>query len=187
MLTDSKIVELYLARDESAIKETELKYGFRLRNIAGNILGDWETARECENDAYLEAWRLIPPHEPRDYLFAFVGRIVRHIALNVCKRNSRQKRYAVYCELTQEMQECIPADSDIQARLDAAFLKELIEEFLESCPPQQQNVFVRRYWYFDSVAHIAEAYGFSQSKVKTMLFRLRADLKEHLKKGGYFV
>ena len=105
-MNDNEIVELYLSRNEEAINQTAQKYGSRLRNIANSILNDRETAKECENDAYLETWELIPPHEPRNYLFAFVGRIVRHIALNVCKKNSRQKRYAMYCELTQEMLEC---------------------------------------------------------------------------------
>ena len=94
-MNDNEIVELYLSRNEEAINQTAQKYGSRLRNIANSILNDRETAKECENDAYLETWELIPPHEPRNYLFAFVGRIVRHIALNVCKKNSRQKRYAM--------------------------------------------------------------------------------------------
>ena len=186
-MDDNEIVELYLSRDEDAIAQTAKKYGFRLRNIANNILNDMETSKECENDAYLEAWELIPPHEPRNYLFAFVGRIVRHIALNVCKKNSRQKRYAMYCELTQEMHECIPADNDIEAEIEANLLSSAIDDFLEACTKEQQNVFVRRYWYFDSISQIAKAYGFSQSKVKTMLFRMRSGLKKHLEKGGYYV
>ena len=184
-MNDNEIVELYLSRNEEAINQTAQKYGSRLRNIANSILNDRETAKECENDAYLETWELIPPHEPRNYLFAFVGRIVRHIALNVCKKNSRQKRYAMYCELTQEMQECIPAKNDIEAEVEEKYLSSLIDEFLETCTEEQQNVFVRRYWYFDSISQIAKTYGFSQSKVKTMLFRMRSELKNHLEKGGY--
>ena len=186
-MDDNEIVELYLSRSEDAIDQTAQKYGSRLRSIAYSILNDRETAEECENDAYLETWNLVPPHEPRNYLFAFVGKIVRHLALNVCKKNNRQKRYAVYCELTQEMQECIPAGNDIESEMDIKYLSSLIDEYLESCSEEQQNVFVRRYWYFDSVAQIAKAYGFSQSKVKTMLFRMRSELKKHLVKGGYDV
>lgn len=186
-MNDNEIVELYLSRNEDAINQTAQKYGSRLRNIANSILNDRETAKECENDAYLETWELIPPHEPRHYLFAFVGRIVRHIALNVCKKNSRQKRYALYCELTQEMQECIPAKDDIEAEMEAKYLSSLIDEFLETCTEEQQNIFVRRYWYFDSISQIAKTYGFSQSKVKTMLFRMRSKLKKHLVGGGYDV
>ena len=186
-MDDNEIVEFYLSRNEDAIDQTAQKYGSRLRSIAYSILNDRETAEECENDAYLETWNLVPPHEPRNYLFAFVGKIVRHLALNVCKKNNRQKRYAVYCELTQEMQECIPAGNDIESEMDIKYLSSLIDEYLESCSEEQQNVFVRRYWYFDSVAQIAKAYGFSQSKVKTMLFRMRSELKKHLVKGGYDV
>lgn len=186
-MNDNEIVELYLSRNEDAIDQTAQKYGSRLRNIANRLLNDRETAKECENDAYLETWELIPPNEPRNYLFAFVGRIVRHIALNVCKKNSRQKRYAMYCELTQEMQECIPAKNDIEAEVEEKYLSSLIDEFLETCTEEQQNVFVRRYWYFDSISQIAKTYGFSQSKVKTMLFRMRSDLKKRLEEGGYDV
>ena len=184
-MDDNKIVELYLLRNEEAINQTAQKYGSRLRNIANSILNDKETAKECENDAYLETWKLIPPHEPGNYLFAFVGRIIRHIALDVCKKNKRQKRYAVYCELTQEMQECIPAANDTEAETELRYLGRLIDFFLKNCTEEQQNVFVRRYWYFDSVSQIAETFGFSQSKVKTMLFRLRLGLKKHLEEGGY--
>lgn len=184
-MEDDKIVELYLSRNEEAIVQTEKKYGAGLRSIAYHILHDRETAKECENDAYHETWKLIPPHEPRNYLFAFVGRIVRHLALNICRQNRRQKRYAVYCELTKEMQECIPAGNDIEAEVLADDLVSVIDAFLENCSKEQQNVFVRRYWYFDRVSEIARAYGFSQSKVKTMLFRMRADLKTYLEKEGY--
>ena len=103
-MDDNAIVELYLSRNEEAIDRTSEKYGVQLRNIANNILNDIETAKECENDAYLETWNLIPPHEPRNYLFAFIGKIIRHISINECIKNRRQKRYALFCELTKEME-----------------------------------------------------------------------------------
>ena len=186
-MDDDRIVELYLARNEEAITETAQKYGAKLRGVAYRILNDRETAEECENDAYRETWNRIPPHEPRSYLFAFVGRIVRHIALNECRKNQRQKRYAVYCELTDEMQECVPAAQDVEAEIEAKELSGLINAFLNECPEEQRRVFVRRYWFFDPVSEIAERYGFTQSKVKTMLFRMRAELKQYLEKGGYAV
>ncbi len=186
-MEDGDIVELYLSRNEAAIKETAIKYGQRLRNMAQSIVDDRETAGECENDTYLEAWNLIPPHEPRNYLFAFLGRIIRNIALNVCKKNARQKRYARYCELTQEMEECLPAANNTEAEIEAKELTGLINRFLETCTEDQQTVFVRRYWYFEPVADIAEACGFSQAKVKTMLFRMREGLKRYLEEGGYSV
>ena len=186
-MDDSKIVELYLSRNESAISQTAQKYGLKLRRIADSILNNMASAEECENDTYLEAWNRIPPNEPRTYLFAFLGKITRHLAIDECRKNTGQKRYALYCELTQEMQECIPAKNDIEAEVEAKYLSSLIDEFLETCTEEQQNVFVRRYWYFDSISQIAKTYGFSQSKVKTMLFRMRSDLKKHLEEGGYDV
>ena len=186
-MDDEQIVALYLARNEEAILRTAQKYGARLRSIAYRILNDRETAEECENDAYQKTWELIPPNEPKNYLFAFVGRIVRHLALNECARNKRQKRYAVYCELTREMQECIPAAQNVEAEIEASDLCRLINAFLGTRTEEQRNVFVRRYWYFDPVSEIADAYGFSLSKVKTMLFRMRADLKDYLEKEGYSV
>lgn len=184
-MDDSKIVELYLSRNEEAISQTANKYGARLRNIAKNILSDNGIAEECENDSYLKAWNLIPPNEPRDYLFAFMGKIVRHIAIDRCKNEKRLKRYAIYCELTQEMQECIPADTSPEKEYEAEYLSGLIDVYLKKCSKEQRNVFVRRYWYFESVSEISHKYGFSQSKVKTMLFRMREQLKEYLIKGGY--
>lgn len=186
-MNDSEIVELYLSRNEDAINQTAIKYGARLRSLANRILDDLEGAKECENSAYFEAWKSIPPCEPRDYLFPFVGRIVRHLALDAYRREHRQKRKAIYCELTQEMQECIPAGNNTEAEIEAGVLSRLINEFLETCTQEQQNVFIRRYWYFDPVAEIAASYGFSESKVKTMLFRLREELKKKLEKGGFDV
>ena len=94
-MEDRQIVDLYLARDEEAIKRTSEKYGARIRNIANGILGDMQSAEECENDTYLEAWNRIPPHEPHDYFFPFLGKIVRGIAVNRYKAGLRSKRHAV--------------------------------------------------------------------------------------------
>ena len=113
-MDDAKIVDLYLARDESAISHTADKYGTRLRQIANHILDDRESAEECENDTYFEAWNRIPPHEPRTYLFAFLGRIARHLAIDVCRRNTSQKRKALFCELTAEMEECVSDGNNVE-------------------------------------------------------------------------
>ena len=186
-MDDSRIVELYLSRDEAAIAQTSQKYGIRLRRIAQNVLSDKETAEECENDAYLQTWNLIPPNEPRTYLFAFVGKIVRHLAIDRLRHDSRQKRSALYCELTDEMQECIPGSGDVSQEFDAKELSESINSFLESCSAEQRNIFVRRYWYFDPVNEICAKYSLPQSKVKTTLFRMREKLRKHLADGGFNV
>lgn len=184
-MDDAKIVELYLARNESAISQTAQKYGSKLRRIANNILNNPESAEECENDTYFEAWNRIPPHEPRTFLFAFLGKIIRHLAIDVCRRSSSQKRRALFCELTQEMQECIPGKSDVEREVETRALSRTIDAFLETCSEEQRNVFVRRYWFLDTISEICKRYGYSQGKVKTMLFRMRERLRIHLEKEGY--
>ncbi len=186
-MDDNKIVELYLSRDESAVKETIAKFGKRLRTLAYGIVCDKLTAEECENDTYLQAWKSIPPHEPRSYLYAFLARITRHIALNCCRERSRLKRNAFICELSAEMEQCIPAPDDVECRMGDMELAEVINEFLRSLSNEKRNIFVRRYWYLDSVSDISRRYGVSESKVKTTLFRCRGELREHLEKEGYTI
>ena len=181
-MDDNDIVELYLQRDEKAIRRTMEKYGSRLRALAYGIVKDRGTAEECENDSYTEAWNTIPPHEPRTYLYPFLARITRHIALNCCRDRSRLKRSALICELSEEMEACIPAPDDTECRLDAAALREAINGYLRGLDDEKRNIFLRRYWYLDSVADISARYGLSQSKVKTTLFRCRNGLREHLEK-----
>ncbi len=186
-MDDPTIVELYLSRDESAIYQTSQKYGSKLRRIAFGILNDSASAEECENDTYLEAWNLIPPNEPRNYLFAFLGKITRHLAIDVCRKNSSQKRHALYCELTREMGECIPGKDDVEEAVDLDALSRTISAFLSGCTEEQRCVFVRRYWFFDTIPEISGRYGYSQSKVKTMLYRMRTGLRDYLLKEGYTV
>ena len=151
-MNDNEIVELYLARNEDAINQTAIKYGTRLRNIAFRIVDDSETAEECENSAYFETWKSIPPYEPREYLFAFVGRIIRHVALDTYRMNNRQKRLALYCELTQEMQECIPADNDTEAEIEADFLSTYIDEFLKMADSSFQKMLNHMHYYAERIA-----------------------------------
>ena len=184
-LDDNKIVELYLQRDETAIKQITEKYGSRLRSLAYGIVNDLQTAEECENDTYVESWNAIPPHEPRNYLYAFLARITRHISLNCCRDRSRLKRSAFIGELSAEMEQCIPAPDDVECRIDDMALSDAINGFLSKLDEGKRNVFVRRYWYLDSVVAISKHYALSESKVKTTLFRCRNQLREHLEKGGY--
>lgn len=184
-MDDTVIVDLYLSRDETAIRHTTEKFGPRLRSLAYAIVQDCQTAEECENDTYWEAWKAIPPHEPRRYLYNFLACITRHLSLDVCRRRDRLKRKAFVCELSAEMEECIPAPDDVECRLDEKTLARLLNEFLAALPPEKRNIFVRRYWYLDPVADIAKRYSLSQSKVKTTLFRCRNQLRDRLKKEGF--
>lgn len=186
-MEDSKIVDLYLERDESAINHTRNKYGQRLQHMAFGIIRDHGSAEECENDTYLEAWNRIPPNEPRSYLFAFLGKIVRHLAIDVCRKEEAKKRSAEFCELTKEMQECIPAGKDVEQEVELDVLSEIINEYLKNCSELKRKVFVRRYWFFESVREISKRYGYSESKVKMILLRMREELRSMLEKEGYSI
>lgn len=186
-MEDRKIVELYLQRDETAITQTADKYGTRLRSVANNLLEDLYAAEECENDTYLQAWNSIPPHTPFDYLFAYLARITRHLALDSCRTRSRKKRDAVLVELTHEMNEVLADTEDVESQMDARALGAAISAFLYRLPQQQRDIFLRRYWYFDSVAVIARRFMVSESKVKTTLFRIRNQLREYLEKEGFAI
>ncbi len=182
---DNEIVELYLLKDEAAIMHTTEKYGHRLRALAYGIVADSRTAEECENDTYMEAWNLIPTNEPRNYLYAFLARIIRHISLNCCRSRSRLKRRAYICELSTELEQCIPAPNDTSCSIDDIVFGEIINNFLASLDKEKRNIFVRRYWYLDSISSISNYFPLSESKVKTTLFRCRNKLKKYLEKEGY--
>ncbi|MGE4484107.1 MAG: RNA polymerase sigma factor, partial [Oscillospiraceae bacterium] len=184
-LEDDKIVELFLRRDEAAIEHTSQKYGARLRSLALGIVADLPTSEECENDTYMEAWSMIPPHEPKTYLYAFLARITRHISLNCCRSRSQLKRSALITELSDEMEQCIPSSDDTAYQVDGILLGELVSKYLRTLPKEKRNVFLRRYWYLDSVSDISKRFSMSESKVKMMLLRSRNDLHQHLEKEGY--
>ena len=183
-MEDERIVELYLLRDEAAIRQTAEKYGRRLNALSYGIVRERECAEECENDTYLEAWNRIPPHEPRSYLYAFLARITRHISLNCCRDRSRLKRSAFLCELSEELEQCIPAPDDAAARVEDTVLGEALDRFLAGLSEEKRGIFVRRYWYLDSVAEIAERFSLPEGTVKTTLARCRSRLREQLEKEG---
>ena len=186
-MEDNKIVELYLSRDETAIMQTSEKFGNRLRSLAYGIVRDCHTSEECENDTYMEAWNAIPPYEPRNYLYAFLARITRHISLNCCRKRSRLKRNAFICELSAEMEQCIPSPNDAERLIDDMALSEALNGFLSTLNEEKRNIFIRRYWYLDSIADISKRFALSASKVKTTLFRCRQQLRVYLEKEDYTV
>ena len=186
-MKDSNIVELYLKRDETALELTQAEYGRRMLGLASKLVNDAGAAEECVNDAYLKAWNSIPPNEPYGYLAEYLLRITRQLALNRVRKDSAAKRSAVITELTLEMEQCLPIEIDMTEGLEARELMDEINSFLAGLPKQKRDVFVARYWFCDAVADISAHTGFSQSKVKTMLFRLRAELRDRLEKKGYTV
>ncbi len=184
-MEDVKIIELYFERNEDAILYTSEKYGRRLFNISKGIVQDNETAEECENDTYSAAWNCIPPKEPKEHFFAFLAKIIRNISINFCRKQHTLKRSAYICELSSEMEECIPAPDNCQCRIDDIAFAEAINGFLSTLSSEKRSMFLRRYWYLDSVSDIAENFGFTESKVKSSLYRIREELRKYLIKEGY--
>ncbi len=186
-MDDIKIVEMYLKREEEAIKFTSDKYGARLKKLAYTIVNDIQTAQECENDTYLQAWKLIPPNEPRDYFYPFLARIIRHISLNCCREKSALKRSAYICELSDEMQECLPAAQNVEETINKMLLGEAINGFISTLNEEKRNIFLRRYWFMDSIEEISNRYEISKSKVKTILYRIRKQFRRFLEKEDYMI
>ena len=184
-IEDGIIVDRFIARDEKAIFFTSEKYGKQLRSIANHICNDNDVAEECENDTYLRAWNSIPPHEPRTYFFAFLAKITRNIALDRYKESNRLKRSATMVELTLELSEMTASPYDTALDAESRELCRCINSYLRTLQEEKRNVFLRRYWYMDSIAEVAKNLGISEGKVKTILFRVRNGLKKYLKKEGY--
>lgn len=178
MLDDKEIIDLYFERDENAVRETMTNYNGRLLRFAMRFLSDERDAEECVNDTYARAWNTIPPNRP-DNLFAYLATLCRNAALDVIKKNTAQKRSAQLVELTQEMNECIPDNSNITDERSEE-IAECINGFLATLPKDKRAVFLGRYWYNEPIAEIAKRTGFSQSKVKTMLHRMREDLRKYI-------
>ena len=186
-MEDKQIVELYLNRDEEAIKQTQIKYGGYCYSIANNILGNNEDCQEVLNDTYLSTWNAIPPHKPT-ILSTFIGKITRRLSLNKYRDKNAKKRGGGEITLSfDELAECIADNHSIDKKLDEEYLTELIDAFLAKLKPIDRKIFVCRYWYFDSVKDIAERFSFSESKVKMNLKRTRDKLKEYLETQGVIV
>lgn len=183
-MEDEHIIELYFARSEAAIVETSAKYGAFFRGISRNILNSEQDAEECVNDAYLSAWNSIPPKRP-DNLRAYIARIVRNLSLNRWNKLNAAKRGGGEVPLAlEELEGCIPAADTVQRETDRAELAGVLNSFLRGLGGEKRDVFLKRYWYLVPVKEIAEQYGMSESKVKSMLLRTRGKLREFLEKEG---
>lgn len=182
-MEDKEIIELYLARNENAMRMTSEKYGALCHKIANNILGNEEDAKECVNDAYFAVWKRIPPENPRSFS-AFLSRIVRNISLDRFDYNTAACRNGNTDILLDEIEEFIPDQTkDFSENIG---LSDAINAFLSEQTKAARCVFVRRYFYCDSIAEIAERYGMKESAVKSLVYRVRARLAVYLKKGGFY-
>ena len=182
-MEDNKIIDLFWARDEQAIDESRSKYGTALDKIAYNILANREDSEECVSDTYMNAWNTIPPQKPFS-LFAYLGRITRNISINLWHRKHRQKRNNSADILLSELGECIPHSKSMENVIEMNELSRIISEWLYSLPKNDRILFVRRYWYGDSVDDLSIALSQTRSAVSGRLFRMRKKLKIRLEKEG---
>lgn len=184
-MEDAKIIALFWARSEQAVRETDLAYGRRLFALSHRILDVREDAQECVNDTYLETWQSIPPQKPKHF-YGFLAAICRNLSLNRVDWKLAARRNAQVVELTQEMESCIP-DRRKEQEFDRQEIRSALERFLESLPGESRLIFLRRYLFADSVSQIAARYHITESKVKTQLHRTRKKLYAYLKKEGICV
>ena len=183
-MDDQYIIDLYFARDEAAIAETERKYGNYLSSVAYNILADREDTKECVNDTYYKAWNTIPPNKPQ-VLRCFLAKITRNLSLNLVEmKNTLKRGKGQLAAALEELEECIPSPQNVENEADENSLTEFINAFLSTLPKKKRIVFVKKYWYLDSIRDIAASTGLSESNVKTILMRTRAKLKKALEEEG---
>lgn len=183
-MKDNEIIELYWNRDEAAITATADTYGNYCYSIAYNILSNNEDAEECVNDTWLNAWKSIPPQWP-NRLSTYLGKITRNLSLNRYKLLAAQKRGKGQVELAlSELEGCIPAQGDMDQITDEMVLVNAIETFLRMQPRTERNIFIGRYWYLYPIRDLAGAYHMSESKVVSLLHRMRIKLKLYLEKEG---
>ena len=179
-MDDSKIIDLFWQRSEQAIDVAAGKYGLMCYRIAWNLLRSEQDAQECVNDTWYSLWQAIPPQRP-DPLAAFVAKITRNLAMKRLTYYKAAKRKALTVPF-EELDACIPSGMTPEKALEGKELSRAIDAFLDTLNPEDRNMFLRRYWFFDSIAQIAAGFGVSQSKVKTKLYRMRNALKEYLMK-----
>lgn len=187
-MDDQLIIDMYFNRDEQAITCTAEKYGRLLRSIAYGILRSHEDSEECENDTYMKTWNIIPPTRPNAFQ-AFLARITRNLSLDRYDQMHAAKRGAGEVPLMlDELEECIP-DESASSTDDSSNdeeLKRILDKFLETLPSDARKIFMRRYFFGDSVNEISDMFGFGKSKVKMSLSRSRDALKSLLESEGYY-
>ena len=187
-MSDEQIIALYWERSESAIAETAVAYGSYCHKIAMNILADNEDADECVNDTYARAWSAIPPARPNK-LSAFLGRITRNLALHIWEKRQAGKRGGGQLDLVlSELEELLPdGGSSVERQVESASITASLNRFLSEQADVNRLLFVRRYWHTDKLEEIAADLGMSVSKAKSILFRMRKNLKIHLEQEDIIV
>ncbi len=183
-MEDQRIIELYFARLESAIAETDKKYGSACRRLSENILSNPQDAEECVSDTYLAAWNTIPPTRP-DPLSAYLYRITRNLSLKRYRDKTAACRNSHYDISLEELSETLGTDDTSEE--ESTRLREALERFLDSLSRENRVIFLRRYWFSDSYADIAARVGRSEKVISMRLVRMREGLRTYLTKEGIFL
>ena len=184
-MDDKGIIQLFFDRNEKAIEEASAKYGSYCRTVAENILSSCEDAEECVNDALLKAWNAIPPAKPA-VLRTFLGRIIRNTALDIYKKKNAEKRGSgQFAAVLDELAECVSGGSEPEKEIDKAELTAAINSFLATLPEDKCALFVRRYWFAESVSELAKKSGMSENNVSVSLSRIRGKLHDYLIERGF--
>lgn len=182
-MDDKQIIDMFLSRDENAITAISQKYKNYCYKIVYNILGNRQDTEECLNDSYLKVWNSIPPTIP-ERLSVFLGKIARHTALNLFEKNSAKKRGGNVSTVSDEFFQCFSGVDEWNNMTHNIHIKELLNSFLENLSQEKRIVFLQRYWYICSIEKISLEHGYSKSKTKMMLSRIREELKNFLEKEG---
>ena len=185
-MDDMSIITLFFSRSEQAISELASKYGRLCHQIATNILGSNEDAEECVNDAYLGAWNTIPPQKPNP-LQAYICKIVRNIAITRFHANTAAKRNTHYDIALDELENCLFSPDTPESKLQAKELSHLLDRFLSKLDTRSRVMFVRRYWYADSITDLAEKLHMRPNNVAVQLSRIRNKLRKFLIQEGYII
>lgn len=186
-MTDERIVELYWNRDESAVAETQSKYGRYLTKIAYNILTDMEDSLESVNDTYMYAWKSIPPHRP-GVLSTYLAKITRRVSIDILRKKSREKRIpSEYTFSLSELKDCISDHNRAEQQMEAEELGKAIQAYLKTISPEARKLFIGRYYFLDSLKDVAKYCDMSEAKAKSMLYRTRCGLKSYLEQEGYYI
>ena len=185
-MTDAEIIRLFFERAEQAIEELTQAHGSAAARVARNILGSERDTEECLNDTYLAVWNAIPPQKPAP-LRTFVCKIARNLAAAKYHANTAKKRNSRYDAALDELEECLSDGGSVEEAYDAKELSAAINDFLSALSYSDRFLFVRRYWYSDSMQDIAALTGSTANSVAVRLYRLREKLRHHLIKEGLLV
>jgi RNA polymerase sigma-70 factor (ECF subfamily) len=185
-LTDEDIIQLFWDRSESAVAHAQAKYGRYCLKIARGIVNDSRDAQECVNDTWLRAWNSIPPERP-GVLRLFLGKITRNLSLDRLRRQGAEKRSGAIVSALEELEECVAGTASTENEALSSLLADSINDFLAALPKKEREIFLRRYFYGNSVKAISRRMCVTQGCVYTSLSRSRAKLRSHLEKEGYVI